>query len=448
MDWLANIPLIGSPAVTLFAFVTLIGIVVAIHEFGHYIVARWVGIHAEVFSLGFGPKLWSRVDKRGTTWQLAAIPLGGYVKFLGDKDAASTGASDELETMNAYDRRRSFPAAAVWRRFLTVLAGPVFNFILSILLFAGIAMWIGQPADRPIIGEVTPLPYENGMQSGDIVTSVNGTPVESYTDLYEVLAKVSSAEDYSDIALTVERNGAEQRITAPFPATPYITNVMPFTPAYNAGIEVKDVIVAVDGQQIRSFYELKSSVTASENQAVEIEVWRDGTFLTLSMTPEFMDRPNAEGGFSKELLIGVNLGFYFEPARNKTPSLLAALEFGTTQVWNVIYGSYSGIKHMVLGNVSVKNLQGPIGIARMSGIVMEASWTDFIGLIAMISTGIGFLNLLPIPVLDGGHLVTYVYEALRGKPPNPKFMQPAMMIGMVLLLSMMLLASYNDIMRL
>jgi len=193
MDWLANIPLIGSPTVTILAFATLIGIVVAVHEFGHYIVARWVGIHAEVFSLGFGPKLWSRVDKRGTTWQVAAIPLGGYVKFLGDKDAASTGASDELEKMSAYDRRRSFPAAAVWRRFLTVLAGPVFNFILSVLLFAGISMWIGQPADRPIIGEVTPLPYENGMQSGDVVTSVNGKLVESYLDLYSILAEVSSA---------------------------------------------------------------------------------------------------------------------------------------------------------------------------------------------------------------------------------------------------------------
>ncbi len=448
MDWLANIPLIGSPAVTLFAFVTLIGIVVAIHEFGHYIVARWVGIHAEVFSLGFGPKLWSRVDKRGTTWQLAAIPLGGYVKFLGDKDAASTGASDDLQKMNAYDRRRSFPEAAVWRRFLTVLAGPVFNFMLSLLIFAGLAMWIGLPADRPIIGEVTPLPYENGMQSGDIITSVNGTPVENYADMYRIFADVRDAKNYSDIALTVERDGATLAITAPFPATPYIVNVMPFTPAYNAGIEIGDVIVAVDGQNIRSYDELKAIVTEAENQSVEVDVWRDGSVLTLSMTPEIMDYPDGQGGFKKELLIGVNLGYYFEPARNKTPSPLYALEFGGKQVWNVIYGSYNSFKHMILGNLSVKNLQGPIGIARMSGIVIEASWTDFIGLIAMLSTGIGFLNLLPIPVLDGGHLVTYVYEALRGKPPNPRFMQPAMMIGMVLLLSMMLLASYNDIMRL
>ena len=448
MDWLANIPLIGSPTVTLIAFVTLIGVVVAIHEFGHYIVARWVGIHAEVFSLGFGPTLWSRVDKRGTRWQLAAIPLGGYVKFLGDKDAASTGASDELASMNEYDRRRSFPEAAVWRRFLTVLAGPVFNFILSIALFAGVTMWIGLPADRPIIGEVTPLPYENGLQAGDIVTSINGAPVENYDDLYRILGEVRDSGNNGDMAITVERGDTVLSITAPFPAIPYITNVIPFTPAFNAGIETGDVIVAVNGQDIHSFDALKAIVANAENQSVEVKIWREGSYQLLAMTPELIDYPDGQGGFKKELLIGVNLGLYFEPARNKTPSPLYALEIGGKQVWNVIYGSYSSFKHMILGNLSVKNLQGPIGIARMSGIVIEASWTDFIALIAMISTGIGFLNLLPIPVLDGGHLVTYVYEALRGKPPNPRFMQPAMMIGMVLLLSMMLLASYNDIMRL
>ncbi len=448
MDWLANIPLIGSPMVTLLAFVLLIGIVVAIHEFGHYIVGRWVGIHAEVFSLGFGPKIWSRVDKRGTVWQLAAIPLGGYVKFLGDKDAASTGASETVPEMNEYDRRRAFPTAAIWRRFLTVLAGPVFNFILSLLIFAGLSMWMGLPPDRPIIGEITPLPYENGMQSGDIVTSVNGTEIGSYEELYSALAQISSGQNLGPMNLGVLRDGAALTITAPFPATPYISNVMPFTPAFNAGIKIGDVILAVDGQDIRSFDELKSIVTASENQSVTLDIWRDGSQITLSMTPVLMDYPDGQGGFRQDLLIGVNLGYYFAPARNKTPTPLYALQFGAGRVWDVIYGSYSSIKHMVLGNLSVKNLQGPIGIARMSGIVIEVSWFDFIALIAMISTGIGFLNLLPIPVLDGGHLLTYVYEALMGRPPNAKFMQVVIVIGMVLLLSMMLLASYNDIMRL
>ncbi len=448
MDWLANIPLIGSPLVTLVAFVLLIGIIVAIHEYGHYIVGRWVGIHAEVFSLGFGPVLWSRVDKRGTTWQVAAVPLGGYVKFLGDRDVASTGASEAMDNMSDYDRRRSFPAAKIWRRFLTVLAGPVFNFILSLLIFAGLAMWMGLPSDRPTIGEIIPLPYENEMQKGDVVTSINGIQISTYEELYSTLAEISLGTDYSPMELDVLRGESLLTINAPYPATPYISNVMPFTPAYNAGIKMGDVIIAVDGQEISSFNQLKTLVTASEHQSVSLKIWRNGTEVNLSMTPEFMDTPDGQGGFEPALLIGVNLGYYFEQERNKTPSPLYALQFGAERVWDVIHGSYSSFKHMVLGNLSVKNLQGPIGIARMSGIVIEVSWFDFIALIAMISTGIGFLNLLPIPVLDGGHLVTYVYEALRGKPPNPIFMQIAMVIGMVLLLSMMLLASYNDIMRL
>ena len=448
MDWLANIPLIGSPIVTILAFVVLIGVVVAIHEYGHYIVGRWVGIHAEVFSLGFGPVLWSRVDKRGTKWQLAAVPLGGYVKFLGDRDAASTGASDDLASMNDYDQRRSFPAAAVWRRFLTVLAGPVFNFVLSMAIFTGIILFLGVASDEPTIGDISPLPYENEMKIGDVITSINGVSISSYDEMYSALARIGDSEDYSDMTLGILRDGTPKTITAPFPSTPYISNVMPFRAAYNAGVEIGDVIVAVNGQNIRSFNELKAIVTESENQSVALRVWRDGTYLDLTMTPELMDYPDGNGGFSKEVLIGVNLGQYFSPERNKTPSLSVAATAGAGRVWGVITNSYSGIKHMILGNISVENLQGPIGIARVSGVVVEIGWLEFLALIATISTAIGFLNLLPIPVLDGGHLATYVYEAFMRKPPNPRFMQVVMVIGMVLLLSMMLLASYNDIMRL
>lgn len=448
MEWLANIPLIGSPMVTIIAFVVLIGIVIAIHEYGHYIVGRWCGIHAEVFSLGFGPVLWSRVDKRGTKWQLAAVPLGGYVKFLGDRDAASSGAAEGLSEMNDYDQRRSFPQAAVWRRFLTVLAGPVFNFILSMAIFTGIILWLGVASDQPTIGEISPLPYENQMQSGDVITSINGVAITSYEEMYSALASISDSDDYSDITLGIEREGVAATITAPFPSTPFISNVIPFRAAYNAGIEIGDVIVAVNGQNIRSFDELKDIITASENQSVALKVWRGGGYLDLTMTPELMDYPDGQGGFIKEVLIGVNLGLYFSPERNTTPPLSVALSGGADRVWGVISSSYSGIKHMILGNISVENLQGPIGIARVSGVVVELGWLNFLALIATISTAIGFLNMLPIPVLDGGHLATYIYEAIMRKRPNPKFMQVVMVIGMVLLLSMMLLASYNDIMRL
>ena len=444
MDWLARIPLIGSPIITILAFVVLMGIVVTIHEYGHYIVGRWVGIHAEVFSLGFGPTLWSRVDKRGTKWQVAAVPLGGYVKFLGDRDAASTAASAALESMNDYDRRRSFPAAAVWRRFLTVLAGPVFNFILSVVVFTGLTLWQGVATERPTIGKVTPLPYENPLQAGDIILGINDMPVSDYQTLYTAISALPEA---ADINMLVERGGDTRALTVPYLYVPLVSSVTPLSPAYKAGIKVGDVILAVNGADVRSFGDLRTAVEASQDTEIAIKVWRDGLMLQLKLTPELVDFPNKDGGFDKRVLMGVGGGFYFETA-TRTPSFFTALKIGMQQVYAVTASSLNGLKHMILGDISVKNLQGPIGIAQISSAAVQTGTVDFIFLIGVISSAIGLLNLFPIPVLDGGHLVTYVYEALRGKPPNPAFLQAVMMVGMVLLLSMMLLASYNDIMRL
>ena len=158
MDAISAIPLIGGPIATALPFIVVLGIVVFVHEYGHYIVARWCGIRSEVFSIGFGPVLWSRRDRRGTLWQIAALPLGGYVKFVGDADGSSRADPRALDAIPAAERAESFHGASVWRRMLTVLAGPVFNFLLTIAVFAGLAMWQGMPTERPTIGTVTPLP--------------------------------------------------------------------------------------------------------------------------------------------------------------------------------------------------------------------------------------------------------------------------------------------------
>jgi len=444
MDWLANIPVIGGPILTVFAFVIVMGVVVSIHEYGHYIVGRWVGIHSEVFSLGFGPVLWSRIDKRGTRWQVAAVPLGGYVKFLGDRDAASTAASEAMNGMNDYDRNRSFPAASVWRRALTVLAGPVANFILSMVIFTGLAMWVGSALEQPTVGEVTPLPMENPLQTGDVIIGLNGEPVTNYTELYII---VSEVEDTGYQSLRVLRGEDELSLQVPYFYIPLVSSVEPLGAADKAGVEAGDVIIAADGNPLQSFTDLRAVVEASENEEVMLSIWRAGDILELGLVPELRDFPNGEGGFDQRVLIGVYGQFYFSPA-TETPSIFTAIEFGAKRVYGVMASSLNGLKHMVLGNISVSNLQGPIGIAQISGATAQSGATSFISLIAVISTAIGLLNLFPIPVLDGGHLVTYVYEALRGKPPNPKFMQTVMAVGIALILSMMLLASYNDIMRL
>jgi len=444
MDWLANLPLIGGPLTTILAFIVLMGIVVAVHEYGHYIVGRWCGIHAEVFSLGFGPVVWSRVDGRGTSWQVAAVPLGGYVKFLGDRDAASSAASEAMAGMTEAERDRSFPAATVWRRALTVLAGPVANFLLSAVIFTGLIMWRGIAIDTPTIGEVTPLPYENPMQTGDVITMLNGEPVANYQQLSDIVGAIEGSEP---IDMQVMRGENRLNFTVPYFFIPLVASVEPLGAADKAGVKAGDVILSADGVELGSFSDLRTVVEAAENRQVVLSLWRGGDILDVSLSPERRDFPDGEGGFEERVLIGVYGRFYFAPAA-ETPSILTAVELGSMRVWGVMQSSLNGIKSMILGNISVKNLQGPIGIAQISGATAQTGLTSFISLIAVISTAIGLLNLFPIPVLDGGHLVSYAYEAVRGRPPNPRFMQTVMAVGFVFILSMMLLASYNDIMRL
>ncbi|HVL20740.1 MAG TPA: site-2 protease family protein, partial [Amaricoccus sp.] len=185
MELVGSIPVIGPFISTVLPFLVALGIVVFVHEFGHYIVARWCGIRSEVFSIGFGPVLWARRDRRGTVWQAAALPLGGYVKFLGDADGSSRADPKSLERMTASERAESFPGASVWRRMATVLAGPVFNFLLTIVVFAGIVTWQGVPTERPTIGEIAPLPgVDQPLHAGDVVLEVDGQPVEGFEDIY------------------------------------------------------------------------------------------------------------------------------------------------------------------------------------------------------------------------------------------------------------------------
>ncbi len=440
MEFLAQI---GEFVTTLIAFTIVISIVVSVHEYGHYIVARWVGIHAEVFSLGFGKVLASRTDKRGTVWQIAAIPLGGYVKFLGDKDASSATDEQAMEQMNEYDRRRSFPAAAVWRRALAVAAGPFANFALSITVFAGLAMWQGVSAPLPTVGQIAPLPYEVPLQPGDRIVGVNGQAVESYGDLFRI---INALPEPGDLVMQVERDGDTLNLTVPWLLPPLISAVDPLTPANEAGLQAGDLILSVDGQTIIAFEELRGIIEQKEEQPLPIQVLRDGKVLDLTLIPRMQDYPNNQNGFDRRVMIGVHGEYYFDFA-TITPNPLVALEIGASNTWYVITSSLNGLKHMIFGNVSPRNLSGPIGIARVSGAVVRQNAIDYIGLIAMISTAIGFLNLFPIPVLDGGHLATFVYEALRGRPPNPKFMQVFMTIGLVLVLSLMVFATYNDILR-
>jgi regulator of sigma E protease len=444
MELIAQIPLIGPFLAMAIPFVVVLGIVVAVHEFGHYIVGRWCGIHAEVFSLGFGKTLWSRTDRRGTKWQIALLPLGGFVKFLGDADASSRTDHDAVAAMSEADRARSFPNASVGRRFLTVLAGPVFNLILSVVVFAGLIMVQGI-ADKPVIGAIaavpgTPLPF----REGDLIRSINGQPITYSSDIRSATDRADPAQP---MEIVVQRDGADVALQSPFMMLPVVGDLVPLSPAMKAGLERGDFIVEADGMTLNSFFDLQTVMNNYDSGPVALKVWRGGQVLDLSITPEKSVRTNPDGGFEERVMIGVVAGFAIEP-RTESVAPWTALYYGTQRVIMVVGSSLSALQHIATGKIGADNLSGPIGIAQVSGEMATSGLFDFIGLIAFVSTAIGMLNLFPIPVLDGGHLVVFTYEALRGRPPSQRSMEIAMSIGLAMVLLLMLFATYNDIMRL
>ncbi len=436
------IPQFGNLAFTLAAFVAALSIIVAIHEYGHYIVGRWSGIHAEVFSVGFGPVLISRTDRHGTRWQIAALPFGGYVKFLGDADAASGKDGAAIDALDMAERRRSMHGAPLWARSATVAAGPVFNFILSILIFGGILFFTGRPAEEPRVGALTPLPPQmQQLAQGDLILALDGQPVTAFGDVFRIAEAITPS---ANVTYTVDRDGVVIETEAAFPLIPLVDTVAPQSAAFAAGLKKGDVIRAVDGMPVYAFRQLREAVAEAEGQPLTLSIWRAGQEIEVTLAPRRTDLPLPEGGFETRWLIGVTGGFSFDPMRDPV-GVFSALGYGAQQTLFVVRSSLSGLWHMITGAISSCNLQGPIGIAETSGAAASQGINNFIWFIAVLSTAVGLLNLFPIPVLDGGHLVFHAYEAIRGKPPSDRAMRVFMTIGLTLLLSLMLFALTNDI---
>ncbi|MGB0411792.1 MAG: RIP metalloprotease RseP, partial [Pikeienuella sp.] len=410
MSTIASVPYIGW----ILPFLLVLGIVVFIHEYGHYIVGRWCGIRAEVFSIGFGKELYHWIDKRGMRWRIGMLPLGGYVKFAGDMDAASAGADrDAMNQMSAEELKGTFHTAAVWRRALTVLAGPVANFILSIAVFSAIAMWDGRGVNEPIIGAVrADANADIGLQAGDKVISVNGTFVDSYSSLLAELAAV----DGQRVKAVVNRGRGEEEIDIHYLRPARIDAVLPGGAAADAGVEKGDVITALNGIEAPNFNVLRDLIVAAGAEPVELTIQRGDDILNLTLTPRMVDDYDAEGNRIKRPLIGVQNSSFggIEPMR-EAASPLDALDYGVARTWSIIAATFAFIGDAFAGEADIKQLGGPIQIATVSGQAAEQGGGSLLVMIALISTSIGLLNLFPIPVLDGGHLVLYAYEAIRGR---------------------------------
>ncbi|MGB3316608.1 MAG: RIP metalloprotease RseP [Albidovulum sp.] len=424
------------------AFVVALSIIVAVHEYGHYIVGRWSGIHAEVFSLGFGPKLWSRVDKRGTRWQIAAVPFGGYVKFLGDANAASAGPDeDTMARLSEDERRHTLHGAPLWARAATVFAGPLFNFILSILVFAAMPLFTGIATDEPEVAALKPLPVLNELAPGDKILAVNGQETPDYTALSEVTDAVPKSPT---VEYRVLRDGQEVTVTGPTPQPPLILSVQPKSAAQDAGLKIGDVIVAMNGVEVPRFIDLQEVVRAGKGAPITLTVWRDGKTFDATLTPRPRPIQAEDGGLETAYLIGISSFYMFEPAR-RSAGFGEALQIGLEQTYGIVEGTFSGISSIIAGSISSCNINGPIAIAQATSTAASAGLTSFVWMVAALSTAIGLLNLFPIPVLDGGHLVFHAYEWARGRPPSDALMNVAMTIGLALVLALMLFGLSNDL---
>lgn len=442
MDIVSLIPSFGGLIWTVLAFVVALSVIIAVHEYGHYIVGRWSGIKPEVFSIGFGPVLFSRVDRRGTRWQIAALPFGGYVKFLGDSNAASAPDGEAIAELSEEERRHTMQGAPLWARAATVAAGPAANFLLSFVLFALVLMLRGVPVSPVTIAEIAPLPAPvQELQVGDAILAVEGidTPdVETFVTVIDRLP-VKPVLSYH-----IRRDQAERDVRGPYPYPPLVGGVTPDSAAEAAGLKPGDVILSVDGREVVAFREMREIVGASGGKPLQLKVWRAGEVFDVTLVPRRTDLPLPDGSFETRWLIGITGGLFFSPA-TQPPSLWEAAGYGVSQTWFIVKSSLSGLYHMAVGAISSCNLRGPIGIAETSGAAAAQGGLAFIWFIAVLSTAVGLLNLFPVPVLDGGHLVFHAWEAVTGRPPAESVMRILMTLGLMILLALMAFALTNDL---
>lgn len=354
---------------TVFAFLLVLGPLVFVHEYGHYIVGRWCGVKADAFSIGFGRKILGWTDKRGTLWKIGWLPLGGYVQFAGDRDAVSQPDA-EWQSLPAAERAHSFPAQPVWKRALIVAAGPVTNFLFAILILAGFA-WVGGQA-------VTP-PAVAGIEAG------------------------SAAEA--------------------------------------AGLRVGDRIVTVDGRPIAVFNDIRMAVEHRPGERLQVRIAREGKERIVALTPRLVREKDAFGKDYARAIIGITP----PPLQLQPVPLWKAPLVGLAQTEQIIRQTGEVLGQFLTGRRSIKDMNGPVAIAEFSGKAASIGAPSLIHLAAFISINLGFINLLPLPMLDGGHLAFYAYEAVRRRPASVQVQEWAFRFGFVAIALLMLVVTFNDL---
>ncbi len=448
---------------SIFAFIIVLGVLIFVHELGHFIVARLCGVGVEKFSLGFGPRLAGRKIGR-TDYRISAIPLGGYVKMVGDEPGSEIDPDD---IAIAFDYK------SVWKRILIVAAGPFSNFVLAAVIFWVLYLVHGIEHLKPVVEQIqtettliTPEGVE-GFQKGDIIAAVDGESVKSWS---EVVQRVEASKGRR-LAFTVKRGHSGYVINvapqlkksqnlfgeeiqkysigvSPIPAIkPIIGEVRKDTPALRAGLKAGDRIIAIDGTAVRSWKEMAEIISACNGRKLEIEVQRAEERITTVITPELWSDTNNIGEKINRYMIGIT-------AVNVTPQtfterlnpLRAAIE-GIIRTYEITELTMLSIVKIFQNKISAKTIGGPIMIAEMAGQRAKEGILSFVFFIALLSVNLGLINLFPIPVLDGGHLLFFMIESLKGSPLSTKAREISQQAGVFVLLVLMIFIFYNDIVR-
>jgi len=427
-----------------------LGVMVLVHEWGHFIVARLFGVRVDVFSIGFGPRIWG--VKRGTTdYRLSILPLGGYVRMAGDNPAEERrGDPDE------------FLSKPRWQRALIALAGPTTNFLMAVVLASALFMHGGEEptyAEKPVVvaGVIKDSPAQKaGIEAGDQVVSFAGIENPTWDRLALELALPASGRSQS-LPVEVERNGQAVTLsvlrggaddTEPFSIVGYpmepvvIGAVTPGLPAEQAGLQAGDRIVAVDGQALESPYQLPELLQQSGGRAVQLEVLRNTQSVKVQLTPQWGD-PRDGGGARWEM----GISFHFETStRRYSPA--ASLVKGTRLQLVIAVKVINVVGQLVTGKAKLNQMQGPLGIVQASTQAAKRGFADLVSLMAIVSLQLGILNLLPIPILDGGHIVMLGIESVLRHDLSLKIKERVVTVGMVFLLLVFLMVMYNDVVRL
>lgn len=438
-------------------FLVVLGILVAFHELGHFLAARWVGVKVLKFSLGFGPKLFGR-QVGETEYLLSAIPLGGYVKLFGE---------DEAEAITPDDRRRSFVHQGLWGKVLIVAAGPGFNFILAYLIFAA---WLstGYTLPVPSFKDIAPVieavaadspAAKAGLMVGDQVKKIDGRDIATRVELFDATAKGKGAP----LTLEVLRDGRTQTLTvtpvaAPKPSSkddapgyylgieeipPVVNEVVPGKPAAAAGFKEGDRVLSIEGNPIHTWTQMTGLVKESPGKTLHVDVLREGHRVSLTVTPT-AETSTVNGQSVQIGKIGI-AGPDRSLMRSANP--VTALYNGLEATWKWTELTVVGLYKMIVGDISSKNIGGPLTIAKISGEAAAQGPSNVIFLIALLSINLGVLNLLPIPILDGGHLLFFLIEGILRKPLGERQRELAQQVGLVLLVGVMIFAFWNDLER-